>query len=94
VKTRTVYVTQYDVWWSFALRDWIRFVLNRAIPDLLGGQGYALPNDARIVHRPGGVCRVCPGGREFYSRLPGVIVVQPLNWTVDQWLEHVKELML
>lgn len=92
--TPRVYITQYGGWWSCSWATWREFV--RAMV-MHGDDGYDLsnfPGLKQLAGKPASiyVYRNDRGGRPSYSTPPGSRLVQPLDWTRDDWESEAQEL--
>lgn len=85
-----VYVTQYDFWWSFTDRQWRDFCRS-AISGIRSGAGYELPDENMLKTRPRYVARESRRSRWWYATKNGIEVVQPLDWTLEEWEEKLED---
>lgn len=85
-----IYVEQYGGWWSFTTKQWREWLL-ASIADILSQEGYTLPDSKMLRSRPRLAKKDDPASRWWYSSVSTARVIQPLDWTVEQWKEELEK---
>lgn len=83
-----IYVTQYGGWWKLNATQWRDVCTTGA-----AGEGYVLPDSARLSRRPGatiGEYRYDHRASSFYSKEPSRNqLYEPLDWEPYEFKEHL-----
>lgn len=84
-----IYVTQYGAWWRLNEAQWRDICTTGA-----NGEGYVLPDSARLTRRPGatiGRYRYDHRADSYYSKEPSRNqLYEPLDWEPYEFKEHLK----